>query len=67
MKAHKLLAILEDVYPMAEITNIVKPSKNTNGTLDNYYVDGKLAVKGSVGKENSYHFCNSFRILSEEL
>lgn len=67
MKAHKLLAILANVYPTAKITNTVKPSKNTNGMLDNYYVDGKLAVKGSIGKENSYHFCNSFRILLEEL
>lgn len=64
MKARELLAILGKAFPTANITNKVKPSQNTNSMLDNYYADGKLAVKGRLGNEDSYHFCNSFRSLS---
>jgi hypothetical protein len=34
--------------------------------LDNYYADGKLAIKGRLGNEDSYHFCNTFRALGEK-
>lgn len=64
MKAYELLAILEKAFPAANITNKVKPSRNTSSMLDNYYADGKLAIKGRLGNESSYHFCNAFRSLS---
>jgi len=67
MKAHKLLAILEIGYPNAEITRELKQSKNTKNMLDNIYIDGKLAIKGRLGEVDSYHFCNSFRVLLEVL
>lgn len=64
MKAHNLLTILKNAFPAANITNKVKPSRNTSSMLDNYYADGKLAVKGRLGNEDSYHFCNAYRSLS---
>ena len=65
MKAPELLAMLEKTFPNAEITRELKQSKNTKYMIDNHYVDGKLAVKGRFGEVDSYHFCNSFRLLSE--
>ncbi len=66
MKAPELLAILEAAFPHAYITNKVKPSQNTRSMLDNYYADGKLAIKGRLGNEDSYYFCNTFRTLSDK-
>lgn len=65
MRAEELLKIISKAYPNGYITNKVKQSQNTSSMLDNYYVDGKLAVKGRLGNEDSYHFCNEFRKLGE--
>lgn len=64
MNAPELLAILKAAYPDAEITRQFKLAKNTKNILDNFYVDGKLALKGRFGYFDSYHFCNTFRSLA---
>ncbi len=65
MRVEELLKIIEKAHPNGRITNKVKKSQNTSSMLDNYYVNGKLAIKGRLGNEDSYHFCNAFRALGE--